>query len=55
MIAFIVHEDKQHSDRVTTLAPQDGLDSDITMTKSGENNNDNNDNNNNNDDNNKRR
>ena len=46
MIAFRVHEVKQHSDRVITLAPQDGLDSNITMTKTGENNSNNNDDNN---------
>jgi hypothetical protein len=28
-----VHEDKQHSDQVTTLAPQDRLDSNTTMTR----------------------
>ena len=41
-----MHEVKQHSDRVITLAPQDGLDSNITMTKTGENNSNNNDDNN---------
>ena len=46
MIAVRVHEVKQHSDRVITLAPQDGLDSNITMTKTGENNSNNNDDNN---------